>query len=160
MNEMQNTQQSIQDIQASTPPALAPDHQLGDAPAGASQGEFQQEPVVSWGAVAVSTAEVLAADLGYTMVKGLVFAMDFWAALEGLLDWDEVRWDPTEEDVRGKHPGLDAFRDRAYARFYEAMGPVHRRRVLRQQALSHSRITAAEQAGPDEQLEQPLDIGK
>jgi hypothetical protein len=56
--------------------------------------------------------------------------------LEGLIDWDEVRWDPTDKDIRGQHPHLDAFHDRAYAKFREALGATHRRRDLRKRALS------------------------
>jgi len=69
-------------------------------------------------------------------VRALVFGLDFYAWLWGDIDWDDIRWDPTDEDVRGRHPRLDAFRDRARERFSEARSAVHRRRIHRQHAPS------------------------
>jgi hypothetical protein len=76
-----------------------------------------------------------AAGAGYDLLKSLQVGMDVYNALMGRLPFSEIRWDPADEEVRGRHPRLDAMYDNASRRWGEITEAKSLRRQRRIQEL-------------------------
>lgn len=66
-----------------------------------------------------AAARYMAADLGYSVIKGMTLGLDVVAALKGKKRWKAIRWNPTGEDVEGVSPSLDHHRQEAKMRVQE-----------------------------------------
>jgi hypothetical protein len=102
------------------PPIIEPPAPETPTVTDASPEQIQEPPVpASRGRLVGATADFIAADLGYTVLKGMTLGLDVAAALKGKKRWKAIRWDPTDEDVEGISPSLDKHRQEAKARLQE-----------------------------------------
>lgn len=80
----------------------------------------QESPVsASPGELIGAASDFMAADLEYTILKGMVLSLDIAAALQGKKRRKQIRWNPTDEDAEGISPSLAQHQQEAKARLQQ-----------------------------------------